>query len=266
MKASASISKKNRRPKGRAPATFAAKDRRPGTAASHGALVLFDIDGTLVLTGGAGRRAMSLAFEDVLGVRNAFDGQPMAGRTDAWILSDAAALHSVPHDSPALAGFTEIYLRRLAEELDRPGDSRKGIMPGVRELLEALVGRSDVYLALLTGNFEAAARLKLEYFDLWRYFRCGAFGDAAPDRNGLLPRALRTVEACGGPAFDARDAVIIGDTPLDIECAKFSNARSIGVATGLHSVDELREAGADFVFADLSATTDVLRALGVAAE
>jgi phosphoglycolate phosphatase-like HAD superfamily hydrolase len=263
MKASAFISKKNRRPKDRAPVTFAA-NRRPRADAPRAALLLFDIDGTLVLTGGAGRRAMSLAFEDVLGVHGAFDGVAMAGRTDSWILADAAALHGVAQDSPALLRFHDAYLGRLADEISKPGDSRKGIMPGIRELLDALVDRTDVYLALLTGNFEAAARLKLEYFDLWRYFRCGAFGDAAPDRNGLLPRAVSTVAACGGPAFAAPDAVVVGDTPLDIACAKFSHARSIGVATGLHSVEDLRDAGADVVFEDLSDTARVLQALGVA--
>jgi len=216
-----------------------------------------------VLTGGAGRRAMSLAFEDVLGVRNAFDGLPMAGRTDSWILDDAAAAHGIPPDSPGLARFHDTYVSRLAAEIDAPGDSRKGVMPGVRELLDALSSRDHVHLALLTGNFEAAARIKLEYFDLWRYFRCGAFGDAAPDRNRLLPRAVEAVAACGGPAFAVTDAVVIGDTPLDIACARFSAARSIGVATGLHSADELRAAGADIVFEDLSHTGSVLRALNV---
>jgi phosphoglycolate phosphatase len=216
-----------------------------------------------VLTGGAGRRAMSLAFEDVFGIGDGFDGLPMAGRTDSWILADAAAAHGISHDSPELARFEETYFRRLHEEILKPGDSRKAVMPGVRELLDALAGRDDVYLALLTGNYEQAARIKLEHFDLWRYFRCGAFGDAAPDRNGLLPRALRTIAACGGPTFASTDATVIGDTPLDIACAKYSRARSIGVATGLHTIDQLRAAGADLVFADLSDTATVLRALNV---
>jgi len=216
-----------------------------------------------VLTGGAGVRAMSRAFEDLLGVRDAFRGMPMAGRTDSWILADAATAHGVPPDSPALARFRDVYLEHLADEIQRPAAARKGIMPGVRDLLDVLSGRSDVFLALLTGNYEAAARIKLEYFDLWRYFSCGAFGDSAPDRNGLLPRAVATVAACGGPSFAATDAVVIGDTPLDIACAAHSSARSIGVATGNHSVDELRAAGADVVFADLSDTDAVLRALGV---
>ncbi len=206
---------------------------------------------------------MSLAFEDVLGVRDAFSGMPMAGRTDSWILADAAAAHRISPDSPALSRFHEAYLTRLAEEIHKPGDSRKGIMPGVRALLDALAGRDGVYLALLTGNFEAAARLKLEYFDLWCYFRCGAFGDEAPDRNGLLPRAIDAVRSCRGPVFSAADATVVGDTPLDIACAKFSGARSIGVATGMHTLDDLRAAGADAVFTDLSDTDGVLRALNV---
>src|SRR5712692_7377416 len=107
MKASASILKRSRRPRDRAPATFAARAKQPDTDTPRPSLILFDIDGTLVLTGGAGRRAMSLAFEDVLGVRDAFDGRPMAGRTDSWILADAAAAHGVPQDSPALARFHE---------------------------------------------------------------------------------------------------------------------------------------------------------------
>src|SRR5262249_59288012 len=151
-----SIWKKTRGPRDRAPATSAPKARAFGPDAPRASLILFDIDGTLVLTGGAGRRAMSLAFEDVLGVRDGFDGIPMAGRTDSWILADAAAVHGVPADSPALSRFNEVYLGRLADEIAKPGDSRQGILPRVRELLDALVDRDHVYLALLTGNLEAA--------------------------------------------------------------------------------------------------------------
>ena len=224
-------------------------------------LILFDIDGTLVLTGGAGGRAMTMAFDEVFAVPNAFEGIPMAGRTDAWILNDAAAVHGVPQDSPDLARFRAAYLRHLAIELEKPGVARKGLMPGVRELLDALAPRDDVYLALLTGNYEAGARIKLEYFDLWRYFPCGAFGDDAPHRNVLVPKALTRVEACGGLTFSPADAVVIGDTPLDVGCAAFAGARSLAVATGHHSVDELRDAGADFVLQDLSDTVEVLRVI-----
>src|SRR3954469_19391458 len=258
MKASASASRKSRRPKGRAPATSAAKGSRGAST-----LILFDIDGTLVLTGGAGGRAMSRAFDEIFAIANAFSGVPMAGRTDAWILSDAAAAHGIPPDSPDLARFREVYLRHLVIELEQPGASRKGVMPGVRALLDALADRDDVCLALLTGNYEAGARLKLEYFDLWKYFSCGAFGDAAPHRNVLVPKALARVEACEGIAFSAADAVVIGDTPLDVGCAAHAGARSLAVATGSHSVDELRAAGADAVLQDLGDTGAVLRLLRI---
>ena len=216
-----------------------------------------------MLTGGAGGRAMTLAFAEIFAVPNAFQGIPMAGRTDAWILNDAAAAHGIPPDSPDLARFRDAYVRHLAIELDKPGASRKGLMPGIRELLDALAPRDDVYLALLTGNYEAGARLKLEYFDLWRYFPCGAFGDEAPHRNVLVPKALRRVAACGGPAFLAANTIVIGDTPLDVGCAAHVGARSLAVATGSHSVEELRAAGADAVLKDLSDTDEVIGIIGL---
>lgn len=207
---------------------------------------------------------MSLAFEEVFAVANAFLGIPMAGRTDAWILNDAAAAHGIPPDSPELTRFRDAYVRHLAIELQKPGVARKGLMPGVRELLDALAPRDDVFLALLTGNYEAGARLKLEYFDLWKYFPCGAFGDDAPHRNVLVPKALARVEACEGLTFAAADAIVIGDTPLDVGCAAHAGARSLAVATGSHSVDELRAAGADDVLSDLANTDEVLRVLRIA--
>jgi len=208
---------------------------------------------------------MTLAFRELFAVEDAFQGIHVSGRTDAWILSDAAAAHGIPRDSPDLARFPEIYLRHLAVEVEKPGP-RKGVMPGIRELLDALVERDDVFLALLTGNYEAAAQLKLEHFDLWRYFACGAFGDAALDRNGLLPDAIARVAACGGPSVAAADAIVVGDTPLDVAVAATAGARSIAVATGNYSVDQLRASGADVVFADLADTRAVLQAMGPARE
>jgi phosphoglycolate phosphatase-like HAD superfamily hydrolase len=230
---------------------------RPGT------VLLFDIDGTLVLTGGAGGRAMTRAFEELYGVGNAFEGVPFNGRTDAWILSRAAAAHGI--DDEAIARFKPLYLDYLAEELHRPGP-RKGVMPGVGPLLDELSRRDDVYLALLTGNFERGACLKLEYFDLWRYFTCGAFGDTTHDRNGLLAQALARIEVCGGPQVAPADVVIIGDTPLDVGVAIAGGARCMAVATGSHTTDELRASGADVVFQDLSDLEAVLAAVEGRAE
>jgi phosphoglycolate phosphatase len=206
---------------------------------------------------------MSSAFEELFGVADALSGIPLAGRTDTSILADLGAAHGIPRDAPALARFPEIYYEHLARELGRPSPpgKRHGVMPGVRDLLDALAARDDVYLALLTGNYETSARMKLELFDLWRYFACGAFGDAAPDRNGLLPRAAARVVECGGPVVDLAHVIVVGDTPLDVACAKASGARSIAVATGGHSSDELRAAGADVVMDDLSDTATVVRVI-----
>jgi phosphoglycolate phosphatase len=203
---------------------------------------------------------MARAFEELFAIRDAFSGIPMPGRTDAWILADAAAAHGIPPGADTLGRFRDVYLAHLAGELQRPGP-RKGVMPGVRELLEAVARRDDLYPALLTGNYEEAARLKLEYFDLWRYFACGAFGDDAPDRNGLLPKALLRVAECGGPKLPASASIVIGDTPLDIACAQAGGARSMGVATGHYSVDQLLAAGADVALEDLSDTERVIALL-----
>jgi len=213
-----------------------------------------------VLTGGAGGRAMNLAFEEIFAIGDAFQGIPMPGRTDACILFDAAIAHGISSDSLALLRFPDVYVRHLAREIEKPGP-RKGLMPGVRELLDTLAQRDDVYLALLTGNYEAGAKLKLEHFDLWRYFRCGAFGDNSANRTELLPRAVSRSAACGGPSVEPRDAIVVGDTPLDVACAQAAGARSIAVATGSHTMEELRAAGADVVLADLADTAEVLRAL-----
>lgn len=206
---------------------------------------------------------MTRAFEDLYGIPNAFGGVPFNGRTDTWILSRAAAVHGIADD--ALTRFKPLYLEYLAAELHAPGP-RKGVMPGVSPLLDALARRDDVFLALLTGNYEDGARLKLEHFDLWRYFPCGAFGDTAHDRNGLLPEALARVAVSGGPRVTPADAVIIGDTPLDVAVALVGGARSIAVATGSHTTDELHASGADVVFQDLSNLEAVLDALERRAE
>jgi phosphoglycolate phosphatase len=211
-----------------------------------------------VLTGGAGQRAMAHAFEELFAVSDAFRNIPMAGRTDTWILSSAAAAHGILPS--ALSAFRDAYLTHLERELGAP-NPLKTIMPGIRPLLDTLASRDDTYLALLTGNYEKAARLKLEHFDLWRYFPCGAFADDASDRNSLLPRALERIRACGGPAVGPAEVIVVGDTPHDVACALAAGARPVGVATGSFSVQELRDSGAETVFDDLSDTDAFLKLL-----
>jgi phosphoglycolate phosphatase-like HAD superfamily hydrolase len=224
-------------------------------------LLLFDVDGTLLLTGGAGTRAMACAFEELFGVANAFRSARMAGRTDHSVLADALRLHAIDTDPDTLARFPERYVVHLRREIEQPGP-RKGLMPGVLPLLEALSARDGVHLALLTGNSRAGARVKLEYFNLWHYFRGGAFGDDVPDRNLLLPLACKEAMENGLPRLESRDVVVIGDTPLDVACAIAGNARSLAVATGDYDKDALRAAGADVVFDDFGDTTAVIEALG----
>lgn len=225
-------------------------------------LALFDIDGTLVLTGGAGARAMTLALRDVLGVEDGFDGIPMPGRTDQIILLDALERGGHPNDAALIQEFQMRYLKHLSREIEHPAPGKlKGVMPGVRALLDALNGRDDVFLALLTGNYSAAARIKLETFDLWKYFRCGAFGEDAHDRNALVPVAVSRARERGLPNIPAEQVIVIGDTPLDVACARAARARPIAVATGGVDEETLRASGADVVFTDLSDTQAVLDAI-----
>jgi phosphoglycolate phosphatase len=184
----------------------------------------------------------------------------MAGRTDRYLLGAALAQHGKTLDTDELDRFRATYMRHLTEEVPKRGEGRKGIMPGITALLDALVQRDDVFLGLLTGNFAEAARIKLEYFDLWRYFKCGAYGDDANDRNSLMPVALERARDCGHEGgFDR--VFIVGDTPHDVACAAAGNATSIAVATGGFDVPSLRAAGADVVFEDLSDADAFLRVI-----
>jgi phosphoglycolate phosphatase len=215
-------------------------------------LVLFDIDGTLVLTGGAGMRALNRACEDLLGHRNALEGVLLAGRTDWIILQDTLSRIGRDLDADLFAALRDRYLAFLREEIELPGHGVKGVMPGVRALLDRLHVRDDVFVGLLTGNFAAGARIKLGHFDLWKYFRCGAFGDDAADRNALVPFAVSRARECGLPDAAPGNVLVVGDTPHDVACALAAGATPVGVATGSFSVAELRASGADIVFSDLS--------------
>lgn len=227
-------------------------------------LILFDIDGTLVMTGGAGARAMVRAFHEVFGVENGLRSPSMAGRTDAWIVAQMATYHGLTCGEEAIARFHDTYIGHLAREIHEPGP-QKGILPGVRDLLEALTADTRAHLALLTGNYERGARIKLEYFDLWKYFPCGAFGDGAHDRNSLLWTAIERVHASSGVSVPPADVTIVGDTPLDVAVALAGGARSVAVATGSYDVDSLKACGADVVLETLEDLDAAIEAMGLAA-
>jgi phosphoglycolate phosphatase len=236
-------------------------------------LLLFDVDGTLVLTGGAGVRAMTRAFQDVWGVPDAFKGVRMAGGTDPRLLDEALANARITVLDGEVARFERTYLRLLSEEIhvrpDRgqagdPHHHRRGWhgpLPGVPSLVAALAARPDVFLALLTGNYSSGARIKLAHFDLWAPFRCGAFGEDAAERHALVPVAVDRARAAGCPPLDPRDIVVVGDTVRDVSCAQANGVPCLAVATGGDTADTLREAGADAVFETLEDTSAVEQAL-----
>jgi phosphoglycolate phosphatase len=223
-------------------------------------LILFDIDGTLVLTGRAGMRAMNRACHDI--VRgNALDGIAFAGRTDWSILDDIVRRYGRALDEPLLDELRRRYVQHLVEEIERPGEGVKDVMPGIRELLAALHRRDDAALALLTGNFVEGAQVKLEYFDLWKYFPCGAFGGDSANRNDLVPIAIERARASGIADVRPAEVFVVGDTPSDVECALVAGATPVAVATGGFSVEDLKQSGADIVFDDLSDTAAFLELL-----
>jgi phosphoglycolate phosphatase len=225
-------------------------------------LVLFDIDGTLVLTGGAGLRAMNRAFEEEFGHKDGLNGIPVAGRTDWAILTDAVATVNRELETDLFERLRDRYVSNLAVEIQQPGRGVKGIMPGIEKLLAELESREDAFLGLLTGNFEEGARIKLGYFDLWRYFPCGAFGGDSADRNALVPLAMTRARACGLPEISAADVLVVGDTPHDVACALAVGAMPVAVATGMYRSEQLRDAGALIVFEDLSDTRGFLELIG----
>jgi phosphoglycolate phosphatase-like HAD superfamily hydrolase len=224
-------------------------------------LILFDIDGTLVLTGGAGMRAMNRACEDLVRGENAMAGVTFAGRTDWSILDDILRNHGHTLDEVLMDELRRRYVTHLEEEIQLRGRGIKDVMPGIRELLAVLQPRADVRLGLLTGNFIEGARIKLEYFDLWKYFPWGAFGGDAANRNDLVPIAVERARQHGISGVAPADIIVVGDTPNDVECARAANATPVAVATGSYSAAQLREAGADIVFPDLSNTAEFLKLL-----
>jgi phosphoglycolate phosphatase-like HAD superfamily hydrolase len=213
---------------------------------SEPVLVLFDIDGTLLLSGRAGIRGLSLAMERLYGDGGAMEKIEMAGRTDRAIVIDALRAIGREPDDPEIRRVREMYCECLAAEIKRPVPHFCGVLPGVGELLVALEGRLHVTVGLLTGNFERGAAIKLGHFDLHQRFPFGAFGDDHVNRRDLVPVALSRARARQGlEALPADRVIVIGDTPLDVDCAKAHGARAIGVATGPFDVQALESAGAD---------------------
>jgi phosphoglycolate phosphatase len=225
-------------------------------------LVLFDIDGTILWTDGAGRRAVFGALVEHFGPVDPGD-HLFDGKTDPQIVRELlrhAGIADADIDA-RLPQVLERYYALLSAELDG-ADHRQHVFPGIRELLDELESRDDVVLGLLTGNIEGGARAKLTAVGIAPdRFVVGAFGSDHHDRPELPEIARQRAERALGHPIAGRDVVVIGDTPADVACGLGIGARAIGVATGRYSVDELRACNAAAVFADLSDTDAVVRAI-----
>jgi len=220
--------------------------------------ILFDIDGTLIDSGGAGMLSLNLAFKEFFSVDDAFRAIRMAGKTDLQIVNEALRMHNIDSSNGNVPGFFASYVRHLEITIhDRKGH----IKPGIRQALELLHVRDDIVLGLLTGNIETGAMIKLEAFGLAEFFEAGAFGENDPDRNKLLPIAVEKLREKKGIEIDYSQCIVIGDTPRDVECSKPYGAYAIAVATGPYSYDELSGTAADAVFHDLSDTDNFLHIL-----
>lgn len=219
---------------------------------------LFDIDGTLLATGGAGKHAMFAAVESEFGVRELKDGVAFAGRTDRAIGRDLFAEHGVFESPENWERFVAAYLRHLPDSLQlRPGR----VLPGVAGLLGHLAGRQDVAVGLLTGNLQRGARAKLAHFGIYDYFRFGGFGDEHLDRCDVARDAILALTDHLGESPDPEQVWVIGDTPLDIACARSVGARVLAVCTGFHSEAELASERPDMLLRDLSDPSSFLTVL-----
>ncbi len=230
-------------------------------------LVLLDIDGTLLLTAGAGRRALTAALSgelaSELAERSALDRVRFDGKTDPQIVSELLLLvgHPSAGDPTFIQEVCHRYVGLLAEELRQPR-SVTTVMPGVPDLLDALERQATVLLGLLTGNMAAGAALKLGAAGIPpARFRVGAYGSDSPHRPELPAIAARRALPWFGLEPRGHAVVIIGDTPADVTCGRDIGARAIGVATGAYSVSDLAQAGAHATFPDLSDTARVLEAI-----
>lgn len=225
-------------------------------------LLLFDIDGTLLTTV---RKAFDFPFSEaireVLGVEADAANYKAGGKTDPQILHELLASSGLGEAAveAAIPAIRVRYLEKLRARLRAPDDAP--LKPGVVPLLEALSRRDDARLALLTGNFEAGARVKLGVHDLNRYFPFGAFGDGARDRSPLPARARDEAFRLTGTLFSGKEIVIIGDTPNDIHCGRPLGVRTVAVATGLYGRDQLAAESPDFLFDDFTETSRVVDAL-----
>jgi phosphoglycolate phosphatase-like HAD superfamily hydrolase len=199
---------------------------------------------------------MEAALCEEFGVRQSAEEIPYSGRTDRAIGHDLLAGHAIAPSPGNVTRLIDGYLARLPGYLGRVAGV---VCPGVGDLLGALRGRSDVVLGLLTGNVRRGAQAKLSHYGLWHHFVCGGFGDEHRDRDDVARSAVRSAGEHLGAAVDPSDVWVIGDTPLDVSCARAVGARAVAVATGWHPSTELAMCKPDLLFDDLSDPAELLR-------
>jgi phosphoglycolate phosphatase-like HAD superfamily hydrolase len=222
-------------------------------------LLLFDIDGTLVNTGGAGVESLKTTMRSRFSATDDLHDIEIAGKTDRAIIRDILRKYQVDPNEENIASFAQEYIDGLPLSLSR---SRGRVLPGIQRLLERLRPQPNIVLALLTGNLQQGAKLKLQHYGLWDFFEFGAFADDHHDRNELGAFARERAQSRHGHDFDAADIDVIGDTNHDIACGKAFGARTIAVATGSWSRERLQACAPDFLFDDLSDTEEVIKKFG----
>jgi phosphoglycolate phosphatase len=224
-------------------------------------LVLFDIDGTILDSGGTAARAFMAALADVFGIHPERNGYSFAGKTDPQIARDLLIRAGVQEETirSELPRLWESYLSRFRESCD-PGQIT--VYPGVRELLQRLDADPAAVLGLLTGNLQEGARLKLSAagVEFERFLIC-AFGSDHHERRELPAIAIDRAERRLARRFAGKEVVVIGDTPHDISCGEHLGVRTLAVATGSYSRRELEQCGPDYLFESLEDTADVLQAI-----
>jgi phosphoglycolate phosphatase-like HAD superfamily hydrolase len=224
-------------------------------------LILWDIDGTLITSGGAGEHALITGLRNEFGIDSSLAWLDYSGRTDAWIAREVLGHHGLPVTPENIQRYLEGYLRALGPAMTNP---RARLLTGILGLLETLHQRADLAQGLLTGNLRRGAQIKLGHFKVWHYFEFGAFADDSPRRNDLGPHALRRARERHGVEFPPEQTFIIGDTPHDVECGRVIGAKTIAVATGVFTAAQLRIHAPTAVFGDFSDPAAFLRVIDAA--
>jgi phosphoglycolate phosphatase len=221
--------------------------------------ILFDIDGTLVW-GGPAKGAFCEAMVETYGTVGDIENVSFGGKTDPQIVRELLEGHGFARDQirAGLPALFEGYTSRLEARL---GDDPVTVLPGVHALLDALAEVDDIGVALLTGNIVRGAQLKLDSAGLWERFTLGSYGSDHEERDELPAIALERARATWRESLTPRDAIVVGDTPSDVSCGQAGGTRTLAVATGNYSFEDLSRTGADHVIGDLSDTDHVLSLL-----